>query len=126
MPDVITGLPAPRLLHHVPPGFAAGIGELLRDAMRAHADAEFAASPHPSCEALEKTSLYAELLALQSSSNERMMGQYIQSVLMDQGGDEWIFIRDASKVKDGGLDAAKSILLGQVSARLDETTSEQM
>ena len=55
-----------------------------------------------------------------------MKKPYVQAVLMDQGGDEWVFRKVASKVKDGGLHAAKCILMGRVAPRLDATTSEQM
>ena len=62
----------------------------------------------------------------QRAAEKVMHAQYVQAVTTDQGGEEWLFAKAAAKAKHGGLRASKSMLLGQVTARLDETTAAQM
>ena len=70
--------------------------------------------------------LFQELHVLQQAAEQDMHSQAVHSVTTDQSGEEWIFAKVAAKTKSGGLRPAKSMLLGQVTSRLDETTAAQM
>eukprot|EP00973_Karenia_brevis_P095954 12429956-Karenia_brevis.AAC.1 len=55
-----------------------------------------------------------------------MYETFVHDSLADEGGEEWLFAKVGQKIRSSHLSAAKNMLQGQVTARLDEVTAEQM
>eukprot|EP00973_Karenia_brevis_P004500 615799-Karenia_brevis.AAC.1 len=58
----LTSRPAPHMFHHVPTQLEVRFGELLRDRLSVHADAELDAAKHPGAAAEEKAMLESQRL----------------------------------------------------------------
>lgn len=70
--------------------------------------------------------LYSNLGELQRRMDTDMQQNFLHTQLSDDGGEDILFSRVAGKVHNGGLQAAKNMLLGQTVCRMDAAAAEQM
>jgi hypothetical protein len=69
---------------------------------------------------------YKGLCDAQQSNQTVLHEGYVQQVLADMGGLDWIYSKVATKVKNTNINAAKQILIGQVAAPHNSSTAQQI